>query len=270
VLAVTDAYGPDRGWYRTVAAGYDRSVTTGSTPAIARIAAGVDAFDRIIDENGRARVATVGLLLTFIIVTTERLLGAYRLGTFAIDLRIYRAAAEAALHGGDPWSAGALGLTFAGPPPTLLPYLPAALVPEGVAIAFYATVTLGAALLALRTLHLPLWWLLFPPISDSLIVLNADVVVIALLVALPRLAALSVVLKVYAAVPLALTKRWRPLVIGTLLCVLSAPWWAAYVAARESIQASLATQSFGGTSAWGSWLMVPTTLALVALWSRGA
>ena len=203
-------------------------------------------------------------------MTAERLIGAYRLGTFGIDLRIYRAAADAALHGGDPWAAGAAGLTFAGPPPTLLAYLPSALVPEPLAVAVYGATTLAAALLVLRALHLPLWWLLFPPVSDSLIVLNPDVIVIALLVALPRVAALSVVLKVYAAVPLVLTQRWRPLVVGLLLCLLSAPWWSAFLAAGGSIEASLATQSFGGTSAWGTWLMVPTVVALAALWKRGA
>lgn len=237
---------------------------------MARLAAAVDAVDRVIDAQGRARVARWGLLLTFILVTAERLLGASNLGTFAIDLRIYRAAADAALHGGDPWSAAVSGLMFAGPPPTLLAYLPAALLPEPVAITLYGAITLVAALLALRALHLPLWWLLFPPISDSLIVLNPDVIVIALLLALPGLASLSVVLKVYAVVPLALSGRWRALVGGLLLCLLSAPWWPAFLAAGGSIEASLAAQSFGGVSAWGTWLMVPTILGLAALWRRGA
>lgn len=250
--------------------GYDRSVTSWSASAMAHIAAGVDAVDRVISARGRALVTSWGLLLTFVVVTIERLLGAYDLGSFAIDLRIYRAAAETALQGGDPWSAGLAGLAFAGPPPTLLPYLPAAVLPEGVAIALYGTVTLVAALLALRAIRLPLWWLLFPPVSDSLIVLNPDVVIVALLVALPRLASLSVVLKVYAAVPLALTGRWRALGGGLLLCLLSVPWWPAFLAASPAIEASLAKQSFGGMSAWGTWLIVPTVLALVALWRRGA
>jgi hypothetical protein len=237
---------------------------------MARLAAGADAVDRVIDAKGRAFVSTVGLLLTFVMVTAERLIGAQARGTFAIDLRVYRQAAETALNGGDPWATGVGGITFAGPAPTLLAYLPAALLPEAVAIALYGIVTLGAALLALRALHLPLWWLLFPPISDSLIVLNPDVIVIALLVGLPRLAALSVVLKVYAAVPLLLTGRWRPLAIGLGLCLLSVPWWPAFLAARDGIEAALATQSYGGASAWGTWVMIPTVVALAILWRRGA
>lgn len=230
----------------------------------------VDAIDRVLDADARARVARWGLFLTFILVTAERLLGAFRLDTFAIDLRIYRAAADAALHGHDPWAAGVAGLTFAAPPPTLIPYLPSALLPEFAAIAVYGVATLVVAVLVLRTLGLPLWWLLFPPISDSLIVLNPDVVVVGLLVALPRLAPGAVVLKIYAAVPLVLLQRWRPLITGLLLCLLSAPWWPDFVAAGPSIEASLATQSFGGLSAWGTWLLIPTAVALAALWKRGA
>jgi len=237
---------------------------------IARLASGVDAIDRVLDADARARVARWGLLLTFILVTAERTLGAFRLGTFGIDLRVYRAAAEVALQGGDPWSASVGGIPFAAPPPTVLAYLPAALLPESVAIVLYGGVMLAAAVIALRAVRVPLWWLLFPPISDSLIVLNPDVVVIALLVALPRFASLAVVLKVYAAVPLALAGRWRALGGGLLLCLLSAPWWSDFLAAGPAIEASFVRYTFGGTSAWGTWLMVPTILALAILRHRGA
>ncbi len=234
------------------------------------LAAFLDTVERSFSPWVRHTTMEYGLLPVFILSTTERLAGAAARGTFGIDLRIYRAAAEAAIAGRDPWAASVGGLTFAGPPPALLPYLPAALLPEGVAIIVYGSLTLLGAVVALRTVRLPVWWLLFPPISDSLIVLNPDVVVIALLLAVPRLAAVSVVLKVYAAVPLAIGRRWRPLAIGLGLCLLSAPWWGDFLAARESISVSLQSQSFGGLSAWGSWLIVPTVLALIALWRRGA
>ncbi|MEA2610711.1 MAG: hypothetical protein QOG32_437, partial [Chloroflexota bacterium] len=235
-----------------------------------RLVGANDAVDRVLDARARGILATWGLIVTFVLVTAERLLGAASLGTFAIDLRIYRAAAEAALHGGNPWLAGVAGLTFAGPPPTLLPYLPAALLPESLAIALYGAINVGAALIALRSLRLPIWWLLFPPISDSLIVLNPDVVVIALLIGVPRLASVAVPIKIYAVIPLALTARWRALAVGLLICALSLPWWSAFFEVLPSIEASLAAQSFGGASAWGSWLMVPTVLALVFLRKRGA
>lgn len=100
--------------------------------------------------------------------------------------------------------------------------------------------------------------------------LNPDVVVIALLLRFPLLAPLSVLLKIYAAVPLAMTKRWRALAAGVALCLLSAPLWPTFVAQRDTISASLAAQSFSGLSAWGSWLMLPTVVALLAVWRRGA
>ena len=64
--------------------------------------------------------------------------------------------------------------------------------------------------------------------------------------------------------------RWRPLVVGGALCLLSAPWWSDFLGARDAISASLAAQSYGGGSAWGTWLMVPTVVALAVLWRRGA
>jgi hypothetical protein len=237
---------------------------------IARLAAVVDAIDRILDADARGRVARWGLLLTFAMVTTQRVIGTFRFNTFAIDLRVYRAAAEAALAGGDPWAVRVDGIPFAAPPPTVLAYLPAALLPEGVATVLYGAVMLAAAVIAIRAVRLPLWWLLFPPISESLIVLNPDVLVVALLVAFPRFASLSVVLKVYAAVPLALSGRWRALAGGLLLCLLSAPLWPAFLAAGSSVQESFVQFTYGGTSAWGTWLMVPTVLALVVLYRRGA
>jgi hypothetical protein len=250
---------------------YDREVTssTGSV-ALGWLAAAQDAIERMLSPRGRRLAVTAVLLTTFVLVTTARVLNAIRLDTFGIDLRIYRAAAEAALAGRDPWAASVSGLTFAGPPPTLLAYLPAAVLPEAVAVLVYAAVAVVAAVAALRAVHLPLWWLLFPPISESLIVLNPDVMVIALLVAAPRFAALAVPLKVYAAVPLALSLRWRALVVGLALCLVSVPWWSDFLAARDAISASLDVQSSGGASAWGTWLMIPTLVALAVLFRRGA
>ena len=233
-------------------------------------ATGLDAWESAFSPWLRHAATTSVLLVAFGLSTAERLVGAAQRGTFEIDLRIYRAAAERALSGGDPWSVGVNGLSFAAPPPSLLPYLPAALLPEPVALVLYGVLAALAALAVLRALHLPLWWLLFPPLSDSLIVLSADVMVIALLVALPRASSLAVVLKVYGAVPLLLAARWRALALGLGLCLLSVPWWQDFYAARDSIAASLQTQAFGGLSAWGSWLIVPTVLALAVLFRRGA
>jgi hypothetical protein len=254
-----------------VVLGTIRFVIASWTSLLDRGAAVLEAADRAIPPLTRRFVSTYGLLLVFVLVTAERLLGAWRLGTFAIDLRIYRAAAEAALRGANPWTAAVDGLGFAAPPPTLLPYFPAALLPELLAIAIYGALTLGAAMIAIRALHLPVWWLLFPPIVDSLVVLNPDVIVIALLLAGGRLTTgASLPFKVYAAIPLLIARRWVPLAVGVGLCLLSVPWWMQFIEARDAVTASLQAQSFGGLSAWGTWLLFPTALALVALRDRDA
>jgi hypothetical protein len=230
----------------------------------------LDRWDAALPDPLRARVTTWGLAAVFLIVTLERTLRAVRVGTLAIDLRIYRAAADAAIHGADPWQAGVAGLTYAGAPPALVPYVPAALLPEDIAIALYLGVAVLAAVVVLRALGLPLWWLLFPPLAETLVVLNSDVFVIALLVAGGRLAFTSVIVKVYAVIPLLLKRRWISAVAGAAVCAIALPLLPQFLADRDSVTAALEAQSFGGLSAWGSWLMIPTVVALIALLGRGA
>jgi hypothetical protein len=230
----------------------------------------LDRWDAVLPPPLRARTVPWALAVIFAIVTVERTIRAIQLGTLAIDLRIYRAAADAAIHGGDPWQAGADGLTFAGAPPALIPYIPAALLPEGVAIALYLLLSIGAAILVLRRLGLPLWWLLFPPLAETIVVLNSDVFVIALLVAGGRWAFASVLVKVYAVIPLLLQRRWISAIVGAVVCLIALPLVPQFLTDRDAITSALEAQSFGGLSAWGSWLLVPTVLALVALLGRGA
>ena len=234
------------------------------------VARALDLWDGVLTERVRGAVSTWGLAVVFVIVTTERAARAVGLGTVALDLRIYRTAADAALHGGDPWRAGIDGLTFAAPPPALIPYLPAAILPEAAAIVVYGLLSVLAAVIALRAVGLPLWWLLFPPLAECIIVLNSDVFVIALLLAGRRWAFASVLFKIYALVPLVLQRRWLAAALGGLVCLVSLPLLEQFLADRDLIITALTEQSSGGLSAWGTWLMVPTILALLALWRRGA
>lgn len=127
-----------------------------------------------------------------------------------------------------------------------------------------------AAVAALRAVRLPLWWLLFPPLAESLVVLNADVLVIALILSGGRWAFASIVFKIYASVPLLLQRRWAAVLVGGLVCAVTLPLAPRFIADRELIGSALATQSSGGLSAWGTWLMVPTVTALMILWRREA
>jgi hypothetical protein len=232
------------------------------------------AWDRIaaiIPPDHRRIVVSICLIVTFAISSLDRSLGAVASGTVFVDLRIYRLAAAAALAGEDPWSPSVAGFTFAGPPPSLVAYLPAALLPETLAIALYLGITIVASVAVLRWLRVPLWWLIFPPLLESILVINADVVVVALLVGGGRWAALAPVLKVYALVPLAIRGRWREAVVGGVLVALAGlPLWIPFLEALPEVNAALAEQSFGGLSAWGTWLMIPVVIALIVIGRDGA
>jgi hypothetical protein len=194
----------------------------------------------------------------------------YRIdGYIGIDVAIYREAALAALNGENPWASPVNGYTFAGPPPTLLLFIPFAIVPLEVAYVAVGLLGTAAAVFAVRTLSLPLWWVLFPPVFESVIVGNPDVLVLALLLLPGRLAGLAIVAKVYAVVPLAYQRRWKAVAIGAIVAMATLPLWPLFIADLSNVTGSLDRQS-QGLSAWGSILMVPTIAALWLLRRDGA
>jgi hypothetical protein len=205
----------------------------------------------------------------FLVVSLHKVQTLVAAGYFGLDFRVYRAAAAAALAGGDPWLVDVAGFRFGGPPPTLLAYVPAAFVPEFLGAAAYLLVSVGAALYAVRALRLPYWWLLFPPLVESGAVLNPDVLMVALLVATGRVAGLAVPLKVYGAIPLLAQRRFGAVAVGLAVCALTLPLWATFVADRSVIVSAFDAQS-AGLSAWGTWwLFVPAALAVFALRRSG-
>ena len=230
----------------------------------------LDAMDGLISPRSRRIVATYGLFITFLIVSTRKAFDFAVQGYVGIDLRIYRAAAHAVLIGENPWPATGHDAPFAATPPTIVAYLPAALMPDMLAGIVYALLSVAAAMFVIRRLRLPIWWILFPPLFESILVLNPDVFVIALLVAGPRIAALAVPLKVYAVIPLLLERRWWAASAGLFLAALAGPAWIVFLGQFGSVFGKLSEQSMGGLSASGTWLMVPTALALFSLRGRGA
>jgi hypothetical protein len=192
---------------------------------------------------------------------------------FGLDTRIYRLAAIEALAGGDPWAVryGPYEFLFGGPPPTVVASLPLAVLPEGAAVAIWAAVLVGAAFATVRLLRLPLWWVLFPPVVDSVLVGNPDVLVVALLASGARLAGgVAPLFKVYAMVPLVVLGRWRALLVAAILVALSLPLWAVYLPQAGAVTEMLRAQSLGGFSAFGTVLLIPTLLALALLPRRTA
>ncbi len=71
-------------------------------------------------------------------------------GSLPVDALLYVRAARLWLDGGDPWSAQVTGLYFAAPPPTLLPLVPFALLPETAGAILLALVVAAAGVATIR------------------------------------------------------------------------------------------------------------------------
>ncbi len=206
------------------------------------------------------RAWPIGLFAWFAWQTRERIsllvTGTFPLG---IDARIYYRGVVAWLHGGNPWDAlvavGANTYHYAGSPVTTVLLAPAGLLSEDAFTAVWLVLTWVAAVWILRRLHLPVWWLLFPPISEALFSGNPQLIVLGLILAdRSWLAAIGTALKVYAFIPLAGEGRWRAIGLAVLVngaTVLIAPGlWARYLNLLPMISGRIEDESGRGFSAF--------------------
>jgi hypothetical protein len=199
--------------------------------------------------------------------------------TLGIDGRLYYRAAHDWLAGGDPWNtfvtkAGGLPSQqihsyFTGPPPTVLAFVPLTILPESLFVPFWLVLTVLAAFYILRRLHLPFWWLLFPPLAQGIVYGNPHVVALALLVAGSSwLGALAAPIKAYAVFPLLGELRWRALAIlavaGTISLVLFWPLWHQYLLDYRHVQDWIVATTHGGFSAFSDSRLIPPTILAVA------
>jgi hypothetical protein len=159
------------------------------------------------------------------------------------DARLYLDATRAWLAGGNPWDVELAGNYFAAPPPTLLAFAPLTLLPDGVAVGVVALAVFGGGVATIRMLHLPWWWLLFPPLVQCVLSANVQSLIVPLIL-LPA-GALAVVLKIYAGLPLAILGRWRSLVAAAAIMLATVPVlpWATYLNEFAVISQRLADQS---------------------------
>ena len=197
---------------------------------------------------------------TFVYYVAHNLIG--------IDLAIYRHAGEVALAGGNPWIIDSNLAAFAGPPPTLLLYIPVSFLPLPVATVLMMGAGALAAAWAINRLRLPLWWLLFPPLFEALIVGNPDAFILALLLVRGPMTGLAGVLKIYALVPIILQRRTGALLVAIAVSALSLPQWQHFIGSADVVGGVLGDSAH--LSAWGTWLMVPVIAALWLLRRRGA
>lgn len=187
-------------------------------------------------------------------------------GSAGFDAQLYLKATRAWLAGADPW-VFIDQQRFAAPPPTLIPLAPIAILPEQLGIWLMIALAVVGAIATVRLLHLPWWWLLFPPFIDAAWNGNPQNLLVPLI--LLGAGPLAAFLKIYAIVPIALTLRWRALLVTAALLLVTAPLlpWASYLAQFGELSTALKEQSDGGLSATAIPWLIP--VALVALLFAG-
>ena len=211
------------------------------------------------------RLATIGLATWFIALSAMRLSVIWP--DRAIDMRLYLRGTSEWLSGGDPWTIHFGTMHFAAAPPSLLPMVPFALLPEAIAVPILSVLAVVASFWTLRKLGLPLWWIAWPPLVDNLWNLNPQIFLVPLL--LGSAAWLAPIVKAYAVVPLIIQWRVRTLAITAVVGVVTFPLlpWATFFQHMATTTTLLSEQSQGGMSAWIFPVLVPFTI--VALFAMG-
>ena len=148
----------------------------------------------------RTWIARYWLPIWFGIISVMRL-ESLTTGGAGFDAQLYLKATRAWLNGADPW-VFIDQQRFAAPPPTLIPLAPIAILPEQVGIALMIALAVAGAVATVRLLHLPWWWLLFPPFIDAAWNGNPQNLLVPLI--LVGAGPLAAFLKIYAVIPIAL------------------------------------------------------------------
>jgi len=184
------------------------------------------------------------------------------------DARLYLAATRAWLDGANPWQVHIEGNYFAAPPPSLLPLVPFAWLPEEIDYLAVAALVLVGAIATVRMLGLPWWWLLFPPLVQCVLSGNVQGLLVPLI--LIRAGWLAALLKIYAAVPLLILGRWRSLLLLVIALAISLAVlpWSAFLADLDQIGARLSQQNEHGLPLLVVLALAPLALAALYLVGR--
>lgn len=183
------------------------------------------------------------------------------------DARLYIAATRAWLEGADPWQVHIAGNYFAAPPPMLLPLVPFALLPPEAGYLVLAGLCAVGAVATIRLLQLPWWWILFPPLVQSVLSGNVQALLVPLI--LLRLGWLAALLKIYAAVPVLILGQGRQLLILAVIGVASLGVlpWGTFLADLDLIGSRLSIQNENGLPTLV--LVALSPLILASLWLVG-
>jgi hypothetical protein len=234
-------------------------------------------------------VAHIALALWFAYFAWGSIAGTFtdwpnHLDVIGIDGRLYYRAACTFVAGGDPWTAahtftntwpaspdGAhIAFNFTGPPPTVLAFVPFVWIPEWLFVIGWMGLTIAAAVYTVRRLHLPIYWLLFPPMVQGVLVANPQVVCLALLLCSSSwLRALAAPMKAYAVIPMVSERQWRALAIlaaaGLVSRVVFWPLWHQYIADYAGVQKWLFDFGAGHSASASGPLWIAGATALICL-----
>jgi hypothetical protein len=182
-----------------------------------------------------------------------------------LDARLYTYAAQVWLAGGDPYVTPLGPHYVVAPPPSLLPFVPFVWLPLDVVSILMVAIDLAVAVAMLRRLHLPMWWLAYPPLAAAIYVGSSEPLLLATLVFAPGF--LAPIIKVYGVLPLLAERRWRDLLIAGVILVVTFPIlpWDHFIADRQQVATALAEQTDAGVIA----SPVLAIIAVVALLSLG-
>lgn len=237
-------------------------------PLHQRVVAAASLADRLI----RPILPIWFAVLTTSMVATH--LAVYDGTVVGVDARIYHRGVVAYLNGANPWDTlaymGPWPAHFTGLPPTILTLLPLALLPEEIVVWLLLPASFAAGLFIVRNLHLPWYFVLFPPLVQGMMAANPHLLLMALVLA--GWGWLSPLVKVYFIAPLVAEKRWRQLFLCVLLIAISvlvAPQlWIEWLSRAGFISTRILEESLGGHSAvnFGPPMIVPIA-ALLALFA---
>lgn len=210
-------------------------------------------------------VGSVALASWFITLSVMRLAHLATADPFS-DSTLYLRGTAAWLRGDDPWSVHMTTLYYAAAPPSLLPMVPFAILPEGLGLAVLFVLSLAASFWTLRRLGLPWWWITWPPLVDNLWNGNPQLFLVPLL--LGPVAWFAPIVKAYAIVPLLIQFRFRAIALTAILGLVTLPLlpWGLFLSRLAETSTLLSEQSQGGMSAWVFPVLVPfAAIALIVM-----
>lgn len=207
-------------------------------------------------------VGSVALASWFVTLSVMRLAHLATADPFS-DSTLYLRGTAAWLRGDDPWSVHMTTLYYAAAPPSLLPMVPFAILPEGLGLAVLFVLSLAASFWTLRRLGLPWWWITWPPLVDNLWNGNPQLFLVPLL--LGPVAWFAPIVKAYAVVPLLIQFRFRAIALTAIFGFVTLPLlpWGLFLSRLSETSTLLSEQSQGGMSAWFFPILVP--FAVIAL-----